>query len=358
MQTIKKTSPYIRKDISTKRMMVDVLIALIPVVAFAIFRFGWDAIIRILLSLVIMIGFEGLIFGMTHKPGKVEGKWAKIKSRYADYTINNITAPAVSAIIFAMIIPPKLPLYAVFIGATFAIVVVKMLFGGLGANIFNVAAAGRRFISIALTAFFANAYVGIDLVAGATPLGALKNSLGFPSVLNSYSFIDVIFGNIPGTMGEINAIAILIGLTYLLIRKTIDYRVVLSTALTFVILISIVGLAKYPDDWMRFVFYNLFTGGLLFGLTFMVTDPVTSPVTRPGRWIYGLIIGTLVVIIRTFGASAEGVAASLLLANMFVPLIDYPKWASNKVKPALVISYVVVILIFSAVVYFGAGGTF
>lgn len=357
MQAIKQTSPYVRKQVSTKRMMIDVLIALLPVVIFSIYRFGWDAIIRLVVSLVLMIGLEALIIGMTHKPKKTDIKFLeKLKSRYSAYTINNITAPAVSAVIYAMLMPSKLPVYAVAIGAIFAIVVVKMMFGGLGANIFNVAAAGRRFVSLALTGMFAGVYVGMDMVAGATPLTALKSGMLFPAVLNSYPILDLITGNIPGTMGEISAIAILIGLIYLLVRKTADYRIVLSTAITFLSLITLIGLKLYPEQWFEFVLYNLFSGGLLFGLTFMVTDPVTAPVTSPGRWIYGLLIGSLIVLIRTFGAYAEGVAAGLLFANMFVPLIDYPKWSTNVIKPRFVISYSVILVIVGLIVYFGVGG--
>jgi len=357
MQAIKQTSPYVRKQVSTKRMMIDVLIALLPVVIFSIYRFGWDAIVRLLVSLILMIGFEALIIGMTHKVKKTDKTFKeKLKSRYSGYTINNITAPAVSAVIYAMLMPSKLPVYAVAIGAIFAIVVVKMMFGGLGGNIFNVAAAGRRFVSLALTGMFAGVYVGVDMIAGATPLTALKSGMGFPSVLNSYPILDLFTGNIPGTMGEISAIAILIGLIYLLIRRTVDYRIVLSTALTFIALITIIGLKLYPTQWFEFLLYNIFSGGLLFGLTFMVTDPVTAPLTRPGRWIYGLLIGSLIVLIRTFGAYAEGVAAGLLFANMFVPLIDYPKWSSNIIKPRFVISYVVILVLMGLVVYFGVGG--
>ncbi|MBU1141718.1 MAG: RnfABCDGE type electron transport complex subunit D [Firmicutes bacterium] len=357
MQAIKQTSPYVRKQVSTKRMMIDVLIALLPVVIFSIYRFGWNAIIRLVVVLVLMIGLEALIIGMTHKAKKTDTKLSeRLKSKYSTYTINNITAPAVSAVIYTMLMPPKLPVYAVAAGAIFAIVVVKMMFGGLGANIFNVAAAGRRFVSLALTGMFAGVYIGVDMVAGATPLTALKSGMGFPSVLNSYPLLDLFTGNIPGTMGEISAIAILIGLIYLLIRRTADYRIVLSTAITFIALITLIGLKLYPTQWFEFLLYNLFSGGLLFGLTFMVTDPVTAPVTRPGRWLYGLLIGSLIVLIRTFGAYAEGVAAGLLFANMFVPLIDYQKWSSNVIKPRFVIGYVVLLVLMGLVVYFGVGG--
>ncbi|MBU1142439.1 MAG: RnfABCDGE type electron transport complex subunit D [Firmicutes bacterium] len=356
MQAVKQTSPYVRKDVSTKRMMIDVLIALIPVVAFAIYRFGWDAIIRILVSLVVMIGLEAIAFGMMQKPSKSE-KWIeRLKSRYENYTINNITASAVSAVIFAMLVPSKLPIYAVIAGASFGIIIAKMLFGGLGSNIFNVAAAGRIFIALALTNMFAGTYVGVDMVAGGTALTTLRSGLLFPSALNSYSISDLFFGNIPGAMGEISAAAILIGAAYLLIRRSADYRVMLSSTLTFMILMFLVGLKLYPGQALDYTLYQLFAGGLMFGVVFMITDPVTSPVTRPGRWLYGLMVGALVVLIRLFGAYPEGFAFALLFSNMFVPLIDYPKWATNKIKPAFVASYVVLLVILGLVVFFGVGG--
>ncbi len=356
MQTIKQTSPYIRKAVSTKRMMIDVLIALIPVVAFAIYRFGWDAVIRILVSLVVMIGLEAVAFGMMHKPVKSEKFIEKLKSRYVDYSVNNITSPAVSAVIFALLVPSQIPLYAVVVGASFGIVIAKMLFGGLGSNIFNVAAAGRTFIALALTNMFAGAYPGVDFIAGGTVLTTLRSGLLFPQALNSYSIADLFFGNIPGSMGEISKLAILIGAAYLLIRKSADYRVMVSSTLTFVILMLLVGLRLYPDQALTYVLYQLFAGGMLFGVVFMITDPVTSPVTRPGRWIYGLMVGALVVLIRLFGAYPEGFAFALLFSNMFVPLIDYPKWSTNKIKPKFIIGYVVVLILLGLVVFFGVGG--
>jgi electron transport complex protein RnfD len=356
MQFTKQTGPYIRKDISTKRMMIDVLIALIPVVAFAIYRFGFDAIIRILVSLIVMIGLEALAFGMMQKPDKHD-KWIdRVKSRYTKYTINHITAPAVSAVIFALLVPSKLPIYAVIMGAAFAILIVKMLFGGLGNNIFNIAAAGRVFIGLALANMFAGAYVDVDIVAGGTALSTLKSGLGFPFALNSYPLKDLFLGNIPGSMGEISAMAILIGLIYLLVRKSADYRVVLSAGITFIFMIALVGLKLYPDQVVEYVLYHVLSGGLLFGLTFMITDPVTSPVTRPGRYIYGLLVGALIVLIRLFGAYPEGVAFALLFANMFVPLIDLPNWSTNKIKPVFVLSYVVALIVLGLIVFFGVGG--
>jgi Na+-translocating ferredoxin:NAD+ oxidoreductase subunit D len=356
MQMIKQTSPFVRKTISTKRMMTDVIIALIPVVLFSIYRFGMDSVIRILVSVVVMVGLEAIAFGMMHKPDNSEKYLIRLKSRYKDYTINNVVIPIVSGIIFAMLIPSKLPIYAVVVGAAFGIIVAKMLFGGTGANIFNIAATGRVFIGLALTDMFSGKYVGVDLVAGGTALTTLKGGLGFPGALNSYSILDLFMGNIPGSMGEISALAILIGGAYLFIRRSADYRGPLSALITFVILMTLVGLKLYPDAVFSYVLFQLFAGGLLFGLVYMITDPVTSPVTRPGRWLFGLLVGALVVLIRLFGAYPEGVAYALLIANMFVPLIDYYKWANNKFKPGFIIGYVVILIALGLVVYFGVGG--
>ncbi|MFA7055296.1 MAG: RnfABCDGE type electron transport complex subunit D [Acholeplasmataceae bacterium] len=357
MQTVKQTSPYIRKAVSTKRMMTDVLIALLPVTAFAIYRFGFDAIIRIIVSLVVMIGLEALAFGMLHKAKKEGTKIEKIKSRYEEYSINNVITPAISGLIFAMIIPSKLPIYAVIVGAAFGIIVGKMLFGGLGSNIFNPAAVGRIFITLALTPMFTGTYVGVDLVAGSTALSTLRSGLGFPGVLNSYPLMDMFMGFTPGAMGEISALAILIGGVYLLIRRSADYRVVLSAFLTFIILIVLAGLRLYPDQVLSYTLMHLLSGGLMFGFIFMITDPVTSPVTRPGRFAYGALVAVVVVLIRLFGSYPEGVAFAILFMNMFVPLIDYPKWSTNKVKPVFIASYVVGLIVFGLVVFFGVGGS-
>ncbi len=359
MQAVKKTSPYIRKDVTTNRMMTDVLIALIPVVFFAVFRFGADALWRVIIAVVVMVGLEALAFGMMHAPDKkAESFIDKLKSRYTSFTINNITIPAVSAVIFAMLVPSKLPLYAVAVGAAFGIVVGKMLFGGTGSNIFNPAAVGRIFIALALTQMFSGAYTDVDLIAGGTALSAIRTGLPFPDVLNSYALSDLFFGFIPGAMGEVSFLAILIGGIYLVVRKSADYRVMLSAVLTFVLLMTVAAFALHPDHVFTFVLYQLFSGGLLFGVVFMITDPVTSPVTRPGRIIFGMMVAAITVLIRLFGAYPEGVAFALLFSNMFVPLIDFPKWSTNKIRPAFLGGLALVLVLLSAIVFFGTGGTF
>lgn len=343
----KQTSPYIRKETSTKRMMLDVIIALLPVTGFAIYRFGMGALIRILLAVFIMIALELLFVGLFSKTREGNSFKEKFLSSYKNVSINNITAPAVTGLIYALLLPDKISLYVVVIGSIFAIVVTKMLFGGLGANLFNPAASGRIFASVALGGFFTTqAYTGI--VSGSTALGI---GGGFDNALAVYSLKDLFLGNVPGTMGEISALAILMGLAYLLIRRAADFRVVLAGLGSFVLLIFFAGLKIANGRVLEYVLFHVLSGGLLFGLTFMVTDPVTSPVTRPGRVLYGMLIGVLVVLVRLFGSFPEGMAFAILIGNAFVPLIDLPKWSNNKYKPMFVVAMAVAMAILSLVVY-------
>lgn len=350
MTFISQTSPYIRKETSTKRMMFDVLIALTPVVFFSIYRFGLDAFTRILLSLIIFVGVEALYFlAVTRADGY--NFTDKIKNKFKKYTINNFSAPAVSGVIYAMIVPDQLHIYAVIMGALFGAGIGKMIFGGLGFNLFNPAALGRVFIALAFTTFFTGSYGFIDAAAGATAL-----STPFPTVLNSYSLVDLLVGNIPGSIGEINALAIIFGLVYLLIRKTIDYRPVLSGLLIFVVLSTVAGYVLYPTLVFEYVVFQTLSGGLLFGLTFMITDPATSPVTRPGRWWFGLIVGALVFFIRSFGSLPEGVAFALLFANLLVPVLDYPMWANNLFTKKFYLGYSAVFVLLAVLTFVILGG--
>src|SRR5690606_26346187 len=252
---------------------------------------------------------------------------------------------------FAMLLPDQLHFYVVAMGALFGAAIGKMIFGGLGMNIFNPAAVGRVFIALAFTSFFSGAYGFIDAAAGATAL-----STTFPNVLNSYSLIDLLVGNVPGSMGEINALAILIGLVYLLVRKSADYRPIVSGLLIFTVLSTITGFILYPNLVFEYVIFQLFSGGLLFGLTFMITDPATSPVTRPGRWWFGLIIGSLIFFIRTFGNLPEGVAFALLFGNLMVPILDYPMWANNLFTKKFYIAYSTVFVLLALLTFVILGG--
>lgn len=356
MNYAKQTSPYIRKETSVKRMMVDVLIALLPVVLFAIYRFGWDAVIRILLSVVVMVVAEGIgmmMRVMVHP--SVKGFKARFKARFSKLTINNVTAPLVSAIIFALIIPSTLPLYVVAVGAFVGMVIAKLFFGGLGSNVFNPAAVGRVFIGLSFASQFK--YVSIDAAVGATPLGAAKDALlNIPNILQNYSLTDLFLGNIPGSMGEISALLIIVGAIYLFVRKAADFRVTLSMILSFSVIIFIGAIAKGSADLLETVLFHVLAGGLLFGAVFMITDPVTSPYTRPGRWIYGLLVGVIAAFIRLFGAYPEGVAFAIIISNMFVALIDYYKWSTNKYSLKFIIGYVVSLAALGLIAFIGMGG--
>ena len=156
-------------------------------------------------------------------------------------------------------------------------------------------------------------------------------------------------------MGEISALLILVGGAYLFIRKSADFRITLSMLLAFSLLMVVAALAV-KGDVVNILLYQLLTGGLLYGAIFMATDPVTAPITKPGRWIYGLLLGALVVVIRLFGSHVEGVAFAILISNMFVPLIDYYKWSNPKYTWKMWLGYGVMLLVLCLIVFIGLGG--
>ena len=345
MQALFKTSPYIRKTTSTKRMMIDVLIALIPVVAFAAYRFKGEFIFKALVASILAILVEAVAFGL------MKEKTETLEQRFRKYTINNIVPPIITALIFVLTLPNAIPFVVVIVGILFAMIVGKMIFGGLGRNIFNPAGIGRAFVALAFAGLFVGAYGGIDSIAGVTALGG-----SFPDILANYSLSDLFFGNVPGSMGEISALAIIIGGIYLLVRRAADHRIMFSALGVFTLLIAISGFVYHPNDVFMYTMYHLLSGGLLFGVVFMATDPVTSPYTRQGNLIFGALVGALVAIIRLFGALPEGMVFALVIANGFVPLIDYRKWSTNYYKLKFVIGYVVAIAIVSLIVFAGVGG--
>lgn len=346
MIAVKKTSPYIRKETSTKRMMTDVLIALIPLLVFAVYKFSYTYLLKIIVASLVAVVAEFVAIMLMHKE-----KGITFKQTVKDnYTVNNIVPPIITAIIFLFTLPNTINYYVIILGVLFAIVVVKMIFGGLGQNVLNPAGAARIFVGLALAKFFT--YESIDGLAGSTALGT-----EYPAIFYSYSLLDLFVGNIPGSSGEISKLAIIIGGMYLLIRRSADYRVVVSSLLSFSIFILFAGLGKgLGVDSFRFTLYHLLSGGLLFGVFFMATDPVTSPYTRPGRLIFGLIIGSLVALIRLFGSLPEGMVFALVIANIFVGLIDYKKWTSNVYTKKFAVGYALSIIIITLIVYAGVGG--
>ena len=328
MKILKENSPHIHKASSVKRMMIDVLIALAPVSIFAIIQYRFKYILPLLISVVTMLLMESLFCLLTREK-KLDGTKQPFKD---NYTINNILTELISDIIYTLILPSEIKWYIVLIGALFGIVVAKLLFGGLGGNIFNPAAAGRVFVMVCFGS--ATAYLtvkglnGVDVFASGTALQAIKD--GNFSYINWDTIKNLLIGTVPGSFGEVNKLAILAGGAYLIIRKSADPRPMLSMIVTFMLVMLLAGAKMGSVNPIQYMLYQTLSGGLLFGAIFMVTDPITSPTTRPGRITFGLLIGVIAALIRLFGAYPEGVAFAILIMNMFVPVIDYYKIATNK----------------------------
>lgn len=337
MKLVAQSAPYIRKPVSVARMMIDVLIALIPVLLFACFQNGWSGTSVVLISVATMLItelFAHMIIkwpsGMKIKEIFSKAGLLKIKEQY---TINNFTAPLISAIIYAMILPANCNGYVVFIGAFFGMLVGKMIFGGLGSNIFNPAATGRVFVGVCFGSKLIYGQGGVDVSASGTPLAQIKGNLAnIGQALNEYSLLDLFLGQIPGSMGEVCSLLILVGAVYLFVRRSADLRACLSMLLSFALITLVVSITAYcicsgqgSISWnvMDLFLFEMLSGGLLFGCVFMITDPVTSPTTKFGRIVFGTMAGVITALVRYCGAYPEGVAFSILIANMFSPALDH-----------------------------------
>ncbi len=303
MNLIISSSPHIKRKMGLKCVMWNFILALMPVVAVSVYYFTWNALRTILLSLFTCIAAEYIF----------------IKIRKKELTLSDGSAIA-TALLFALILPPTLPAWMIILGAGFAMIFGKQVFGGLGYNIFNPALIGRAFLMasypIHMTTWVYPKYTDsiVDVVTCATPLGLAKFS-HIATNLNS-----LFFGNVAGSLGETSALAILIGGLYLLIMGIADWRVPASLLASFSFLSAILWISG-PEKYFSPLFH-IFSGGLLFGALFMATDPVTSPVTKKGRLVFGIGIGLFVFIIRNWGGLPEGVMYSILIMNALSPLID------------------------------------
>ncbi len=289
--------------------MLDVLIALIPALIWAIYQFGWRVLTVCALSMASAVLFEYLFNKLAHKKN----------------TIGDCSA-LVTGLLFAFSLPASAGFAIVVLGTFFAIVVVKGLFGGLGKNIVNPALAARVFVFISFPAeltrytdpglrlgFFES--LSADAVSSATPLAVLKNG-----TMPSESALNLLFGSLPGSLGEVSALLLLAGGLYLAIRRVIDIRIplsVLATVAVFSYFLPVKGL-----DNVQFMLAELLSGGLMLGAIFMATDYVTSPATKLGRVIYGIGIGLITMFIRYFGGYPEGVSFAILIMNLFVYYLD------------------------------------
>ena len=341
MTIVKENAPHIRRKASVTRMMVDVLIALAPTLIFSFIVYPLVTLIHYVISLAIMIGAEYVYVGLRNMMPKTDEKHTfKEKFIYAykgHYSLQNVLTPAITAVIFTLVMPAGAPIYAIIVGAFVGIVFGKLVFGGLGSNIFNPAVVGMLFAKLCFGSQY-KTYVDTwyyqmpDVVSGATPLDLL--SQGEFTGAYEYSLFDLFFGRIPGTLGEVFKITILIGMIYLLIRRSADFRIVVSYLGTFVLLTFVAGLSLYglyPGvNPFYFTLYSLLSGGVLFGAAFMLTDPVTSPINAPSRIIYGMVAAVSTVFIRLFAALPEGVGFSILIANMVACVLDHYEWSNPR----------------------------
>ena len=314
-------SPHIHSKTSTKSLMRDVVIALLPAVIVSIVFYGWKELLVISVSVLSCVLLESLITRyMLRKPDTI-----------CDWSA------AVTGVLLALNLPPTTPWWVVLIGAAVAIGVAKMTFGGLGQNVFNPALVGRVFLLISFPTYMTHWEIpqglfGLDAVTGATPLGVIKEGLmqggDVAGIMaeNGYSYSQMLLANIGGSAGEASAIAILVGFVYLLVRKVIKPWITLSvlgTVAVVSLIFSLIDPAQYTGP-----LFNLLSGGMILGACFMATDYVTSPMSTKGGIVFGVGIGFITLMIRYFGAYPEGMSFAILIMNSTVPLLN--RWFHQK----------------------------
>lgn len=288
------SSPHIRDKVTSSNIMLMVVISLLPATFFGIWNFRHEnAWILIVLTTAAAVLAEYLWEKLMHKP----------------VTIKDFSA-VVTGLLLALNLPPTLPWWMGVVGAFFAIIVVKQLFGGLGQNFMNPALGARCFLLICFAGKMTNFVY--DGVTGPTPLANLKAG-------ESVDSFAMLIGNTSGTIGETSVIALMIGAMFLILMGVIDLRIPGTYILTFVIFISLFGGHGFDPQYIT---AHLYGGGLMLGAWFMATDYVTSPITSKGKIVYGICLGCLTGLFRLFGGSAEGVSYAIIISNLLVPLIE------------------------------------
>ena len=286
------SNPHIRSKVTTNGIMLAVIVALMPATGFGIYNFGPRALAVVLVTIAATVMTE-FLFGLYRKK----------------MTITDLSA-VVTGLLLALNLPVTIPLWMAVLGGVFAILVVKLLFGGLGQNFMNPALAARCFLLISfpvqMTAFSCDAYTG------ATPLAALKAG-------EQVNVLDMVFGHTGGTIGETSVIALVIGACLLILLGIIDLRIPGSYIVTFVLFVGIFGGRGFDPSYLS---AQLAGGGLMLGAFFMATDYVTRPITIKGQYIFGVFLGLMTGVFRIFGPGAEGVSYAIILGNLLVPLIE------------------------------------
>ena len=300
-------SPHIKHTDTTRSIMLDVIIALLPALGWGVYVFGPRALVVVLISVASSVLFEYLVRLILHRP----------------CTVGDLSS-VVTGLLLGLNLPSAVSYWIPIVGAFFAIVVVKQLYGGIGKNFLNPALAGRAFLLASYAAVMSGAYLvpralrgTIDAATMATPLSFLYDTGAMPEY---FSFVDLLIGKVPGCIGEISALALILGGLYLIARKVISWRIPVSFVGAVAVLCLIFGYEGYGRvDWML---YNVLSGGLMLGAIFMATDYATSPVTLNGQLLFGAGCGALTVLIRYFGGFPEGVSYAILIMNLCSWAID------------------------------------
>ncbi|MBQ9842793.1 MAG: RnfABCDGE type electron transport complex subunit D [Oscillospiraceae bacterium] len=290
------SSPHIRGDFRSSRIMLDVMLALTPALIVGIWMHGWRSLVVTLVAIASCVLLEWLY-----------GKVTKTRNTVID------GSAMVTGMLLAMTLPATVPYWLVVAGSAFAIIFVKALCGGLGQNVFNPALSARGFMMLVAPKYMVR-FLSVDGVTEATPL----HHMVMPA-LPEESLLDMFLGNCPGSIGEISALALLLGGVYLVCRKVISARIPLAYLGTVAVLTLVFAKTDSAVQWML---YSLLSGGVMLGAIFMATDYATSPVTARGQIVYGIGCGALTVIFRYFGLFPEGVTYAILLMNAVVWIID------------------------------------
>ncbi len=287
------SNPHIRSKDSTDNIMLCVVVALMPATVFGVVNFGWYALLLIVVTVFSAVMSEHIFCKICKKPS----------------TVKDMSA-VVTGLLLALNLPPHFPLWMAATGAVFAIVVVKMLFGGLGQNFMNPALGARCFLMISFARYMTD--FTCDAYTGATPLATMKAG-------NSVNILDMVVGTTGGTIGETSMIAIILGACFLIAMGIIDLKIPGLYLLSFVVFISLFGGHGFD---VSFISAHLAGGGLMLGAFFMATDYATRPITAKGQYLYGVLLGVLTGIFRLFGPGAEGVSYAIIIGNLLVPLIE------------------------------------
>ena len=331
--TVTSEAPHIRDSIDLKRSMIFVVIAMIPAILFGIFNVGYqeDSSRSIIQNFISGLYVVGPIIIISYSVG---GLWEVIFALVRKHEVNE--GFLVTGMLIPLVMPPTIPLWMVAVATSFGVIIGKEIFGGTGFNIFNPALVARAFIFFAYPAQISGDLVWkigkVDGLSTATPLliassiqGPEYEALGLLDGL--YSFNQMFYGFIPGSIGETSTLACLIGGLFLLVTRIANWRIILAIIIGMSMTSFLaMQLAPFSDNPMLSLppYYHFVMGGFAFGLVFMATEPVTAAHTNKGRWIYGLLIGFMVVVIRAINpAYPEGMMLAILFSNAFAPLIDY-----------------------------------